>query len=196
LLEEARSLFVEAHDERGEANTLWALGNRHYFRDQDEAGTVQFRQALEIFRRVGDRTMEAWSLHMLGSALLRRGSIAEAREDMQHAMRHFWAAGDAAGITLVFDDLSSLAVAEEDYERAARLRGAARSLTTTTGVGLARFIEEWFEEKVRPNVRQILSEEDLRRWGDEGAAMTLDGAVAYALGVTEGELGADDHPAS
>jgi non-specific serine/threonine protein kinase len=196
MLEEARSLFAEAHDERGEANTLWALGNRHYFRDVEEAGTVQFRQALEIFRRVGDRTMEAWSLHMLGSGLLRRGAIEEARECLHHAMRHFWAAGDAAGITLVFDDLSSLAVAEEDYERAARLRGAARALTTTTGVGLARFVDEWFEGKVRPNVRLFLSPEDLRRWGDEGAAMTLDDAVAYALDVTVTALGAEDHPES
>ena len=189
LLEEARALFAEGHDERGEANTLWALGNRHYFRNEEDAGTVQFREALEIFRRVGDRTMEAWSLHMLGSGLLRRGGATpEARETLDHAMRHFWTAGDAAGMTLVFDDLSSLAVAEEDYERAARLRGAARSLTTTTGVGLARFVEEWFEEKVRPNVRQILSQEDLRRWGDEGAAMTLDAAVAYALGVSVADL--------
>jgi hypothetical protein len=111
-------------------------------------------------------------------------------------MRHFWAAGDAAGITLVLDDLSSLAVAEEDYERAARLRGAARSLTTTTGVGLARFVEEWFEGKVRPNVQRFLSPEDLRRWGAEGAAMTLDAAVAYALNLTVADLAAGGQPES
>jgi hypothetical protein len=187
-LEEARALFAEVGDERGEANTLWALGNWRYFRDRDEAGAVQFREALEIFRRVGDRTMEAWSLHMLGSAVLRRGNIDEARTAIRHAMRHFWSAGDAAGMTLVFDDLSSLAVAEGDYERAARLRGAARSLTATTGVGLARFTEEWFEQTVRPSVRTVLGADDLRRWGDEGAAMTLDEAVAYSLDVSVADL--------
>jgi predicted ATPase/class 3 adenylate cyclase len=187
-LEEARELFAEVGDARGEANTLWALGNGDYFRDWGDAGVGYFRDALAIFRRVGDRTMEAWSLHMLGSAQLRRGAIDDARESLEHAMRHFWAAGDASGMTLAFDDLSSLAVAEEDFERAARLRGAARSLTVTTGVGLARFIEEWFEEKVRPSARKVLSNEDLQRWGDEGSAMTLDEAVAYALRVTPAEL--------
>ena len=187
-LEEARSLFAEIGDARGEANTLWALGNGDYFRDLSDAGIGYFRQALEIFRKTGDKTMEAWSLHMLGSALLRRGAIDEGRASMEHAMRHFWTAGDTSGITLTFDDLSSVSVAEEDYERAARLRGAARSLTVTTGVGLARFIEEWFEENVRPSARRVLSNEDLRRWGDEGSAMTLDEAVAYALRVTPSEL--------
>ncbi|MCI0347066.1 MAG: hypothetical protein L0221_16760, partial [Chloroflexi bacterium] len=85
-------------------------------------------------------------------------------------------------------DLSSVAVADEDFERAARLRGAARSLTVTTGVGLARFIEEWFEEQVRPSARKVLSNEDLLRWGNEGAAMTLDEAVSYALRIAQSEL--------
>ena len=189
MLEEARELFAEAGDARGEANTFWALGNSEYFRNASTAGVDHFRRALEIFRTVGDRTMEAWSLHMLGSGLLRRGGATpEAREALEHAVRHFWSAGDASGLVLTFDDLSSFAVSEEDYERAARLRGAARSLTTTTGVGLARFVEEWFEERVRPSVRKVLSNEDLVRWGDEGAALTLDEAVAYALRISTADL--------
>ena len=42
-------------------------------------GVEEFRQALEIFREVGDRTMEAWALHMLGTGLLRNGDPVEAR---------------------------------------------------------------------------------------------------------------------
>ncbi|MCI0346674.1 MAG: adenylate/guanylate cyclase domain-containing protein, partial [Chloroflexi bacterium] len=111
-LQEARTLFAELGDLRGEANTLWALGNGDYFRDVGDAGVGHYRDALAIFRRAGDRTMEAWSLHMLGSALLRRGAVDEGRAAMEHAMRHFWSAGDAAGMTLAFDDLSSVAVAD------------------------------------------------------------------------------------
>ena len=36
-------------------------------------------EALEIFREVGDRTMEAWALHMLGTGLLRAGDVDEAQ---------------------------------------------------------------------------------------------------------------------
>lgn len=36
-------------------------------------GIEEFGIALEMFREIGDRTMEAWTLHMLGSGLLRNG---------------------------------------------------------------------------------------------------------------------------
>jgi hypothetical protein len=76
-------------------------------------------------------------------------------------------------------------VVEGDFPRAARLRGAARNLTRETGTGLAAFVEDTFEAGVRPGVRAHLSEEDLARYGAEGAAMTLDEAVAYALEGTD-----------
>jgi hypothetical protein len=126
--------------------------------------------------------MEAWSLHMVGTALLRNGDVAEARENVEHAIRHFYAAGDAAGLTLTLDDLSAVAVAEGDLPRAARLRGAARNLTTETGAELARFVEDRFETGVRPGIRSHMSETELARYGAEGAAMTLDEAIDYALG--------------
>ena len=119
---------------------------------------------------------------MLGTAQLRKGQFDEARSNVDHAMRHFYAASDTAGITLTLDDMSSVAVAEGDLPRAARLRGAARNLTTVTGTGLAGYVEEMYEGGVRPGIRGHLSEEDLARYGAEGAAMTLEEAVAYALG--------------
>ena len=191
LLEEARSLFAEVGDDVGAANTVWAIGNYQYFRAMGDHGAAQFREALEIFRRGGDRTMEAWSLHMLGSALLRTGHLDGSREATRHALRHFHEAGDAAGITLVLDDLSAVAVADGDMPRAARLRGAARNLTVETGAGLAGFIETWYEEGVRPSARQTMSREDLERLGAEGAAWSLDQAVAYAL---EGDPAAPPEP--
>ena len=43
----------------------------------------------------------------------------EARRDLRQALRVFHDASDAAGITLVFDDLSSQAIADQDLDRAA-----------------------------------------------------------------------------
>ncbi len=180
-LENARDTYHRIGDRRGEANALWGLGNYRYFRMHEGFGIEENRQSLEIFREVGDRTMEAWALHMLGTGLLRAGDPVEAKVHIAHAVRHFYAAGDAAGLTLTLDDLSAVAVAEGDLPRAARLRGAARNLTTETGAGLAGFVEDSFEAGVRPGVRSHMSEADLVRYGDEGAAMTLDEAVAFAL---------------
>jgi tetratricopeptide (TPR) repeat protein len=115
LATEARRLYEQLGDTRGVANATWSMGNFYYFRAEGDHGTGHFRESLEGFRRVGDRTMEAWALHMLGSGLLRMGRVEEAREAVQHALRHFYAAGDAAGMTLMLDDFSSLAVARGTF---------------------------------------------------------------------------------
>ena len=190
-IEAALEIYHRIGDRRGEANALWALGNYHYFHESPGDGVEQFRLALELFREFGDRTMEAWSLHMLGTSLLRQGELDQARTAIEEAIGHFVAAGDAAGITLTLDDASAVAVAEGDLPRAARLRGAARNLTDETGAGLASYVEDSFDWRARPGVRTRMSEEDLARYGAEGAAMTLDEAVAYALGSVRAT--ADEH---
>ncbi|HJW22061.1 MAG TPA: adenylate/guanylate cyclase domain-containing protein [Candidatus Limnocylindrales bacterium] len=182
-LDEALALYRELGDERGEANVLWGIGNKHYFGNDPGAGAEMFSAALQRFRRVGDRTMEAWSLHMLGGAQIRTGQLDSAADNLADALRHFHDAGDAAGLTLVFDDLSSLALARDDPERAARLWGAARNLTNATGAGLAGFVDGWIEQEVRPNVRKALAPDRLAALAREGAALSIDAAVAYALGV-------------
>ena len=187
-LTKALELFREVGDRRGEGNTLWGLGNYHYFQAWEDLGIPFFGEALETFRAVGDRTMEAWSLHMLGTAQLRKGDLVEARDNVEHAMRHFYAAGDTAGITLCLDDLSSVEVAEGNLERAAILRGAARNLTAVTGAGLANYVEDLYEVGARPKIVEHMSEAELERLSAEGAALTLDEAVAYALGMDTADL--------
>ena len=188
IQDEALALYRELGDERGEANVLWGRGNAKYFSEKLDAGAGEFLAALEKFRRVGDRTMEAWSLHMVGGALLRTERPDEARPYLHEALRHFYSAGDAAGVTLVIDDLSAQALADEQPERAARLWGAGRALAKATGATLASFTDGWIEALLRPNVRTAIDPVDLERWAAEGAAMSLDEAVAFALDIPVAEL--------
>ena len=186
--EEAYALYEELGDERGQGNVLWSRGNRKYFSESIDAGHEEFSKALAKFRRVGDRTMEAWSLHMVGGALLRQLKREESRPLLQEALAHFHGAGDAAGVTMVIDDLSAQALADDDPERAARLWGAGRALAKATGATLASYTDGWIERQLRPNVRVAVAPEDLERWSQEGAALSLDEAVAYALGMSIEDL--------
>lgn len=180
-LEEALATYRELGDRHGEANALWGLGDRGYFRGENEAAVDLFGQALELYRATGDRTMEAWSLHMVGGVLGRMGRYQEARDDLRLALRHFDEAGDASGITLVLDDLYLLAVSEGDFPRAARLRGAARRLSGATGVGLATIVDQIQLSFGHGAFGSSLGPADIERFAAEGAAMSLDEAVAYAL---------------
>lgn len=189
-LEEALAIYRQLDDAAGEGNLLWALAGLAYFTNDLPRAITDFRAALDRFRRIGQRTMEAWSLHMLGSALLKSGVVDEARTTLRHALHHFHEAGDLSGVALCLDDLSAQAVVDGDLPRAGRLRGGARKLERTAGVRLASWVEESFEAASRPTARLVLDPEALERYAAEGAAMPLDDLVAYALGGSPPE---EDH---
>jgi predicted ATPase len=192
----ARDLATDAGDERGRANALWGIGNWLYFHATDDNGISQFDEAIEVFRRLGDRTMEAWSHHMLGVARIRLGPLDEARRNVEAALRLFHGFGDVAGITLTLDDFASIAIAAGDLPRAAKLWGAARALSAAGGVGLADFVDSQFEFYGRPSTRQSIDPDELDRIAQEGRAMTLDESVAYALQTSIDDLAPHDHAGS
>ncbi len=139
LLDEALDLYRALGDERGQANVLWGMGNRQYFRTDPDAGVAEMTEALEIFRRVGDRTMEAWAMHMLGAATLRLGDAEASRGLFVAALRLFHESGDAAGSR-------SCSTISPRRQRTTAIRSGPpgsgappAALTASTGAGLALY---------------------------------------------------------
>jgi tetratricopeptide (TPR) repeat protein len=192
-MREALALYREVGDEHGLANALWGLGNYHYFHGDPNQGVPEAKEALGLFRRLGDRTMEGWALHMVGTGLIRLGDVPEAVEKEHEALRIFHAAGDVAGITLSFDDLAAAASALGDLPRAARLWGAARALSSASGVGLADLVDTQYENTQRSTARKTMDPAELERYAAEGRSMSLDESVAYGLEIPIDEL-AGPHP--
>jgi predicted ATPase len=188
----ARDLATAAGDERGRANALWGMGNWLYFHKLEDAGVTQFREALEIFQRLGERTMEAWSHHMLGAAFIQPGVLDEAKRHVEAAMRLFHSFGDVAGITLTLDDFASIAVAGGELTRAAKLWGAARALSSAGGVGLADLVDQKYI-RLRPTAEPAIDRAELDRLAEEGRSLTLDEAVAFAVGTSIDDLGPHGH---
>ena len=127
---------------------------------------------------------------MLGLAILGQRRYLDGREVVRHALRHFYEAGDVAGITLVLDDLAIVAVGLGDPERAGRLWGAARHLQQRTGTGLADYVDRTTRLFGVPTAKDARPARPARALAAEGAAMSLDEVVAYALEVA-GERAAD-----
>jgi tetratricopeptide (TPR) repeat protein len=187
-LDEALALYREIGDRKGEGNVLWGLGSYHYFTADAATAESWYRQSLDLHRSTGQRTMEAWSLHMLALAAAGQRRFDDAREQATHALRHFYEAGDIAGVTLVIDDLAIVAANEGDLPRAGRLWGAARHLQQTSGTALADYVEQNNALFGIPTPHHLLGEEELATLSAEGAAMGLDELVAYALGVERSTL--------
>ena len=110
----ARS-FADIGDRRGEGNAVWGLGNYHYFRamPRQRRGPVP-RDARDLprGRRPDDGGLGA--AHARDRSPAQRAASTRRDGHIAHAIRHFHAAGDASGLTLTFDDLSAVAVADGD----------------------------------------------------------------------------------
>jgi tetratricopeptide (TPR) repeat protein len=193
-LDEALEIYQGLGDKGGEGNIMWALGSIHYFTSNANEAESWYRRSLELHRSSENRTMEAWSLHMLGLSLAGQRRFEEAYEVVSHALRHFDEAGDVAGVTLVLDDLAIVALGLGDPDRGGRLWGAARHLQERTGTALADYVQQTNELFGVPTPRDALAPDRLKELADEGAAMSFDEVVAYALEgrvatVADAELG-------
>jgi predicted ATPase/class 3 adenylate cyclase len=188
LLDEALELYRELGDVGGEGNILWALGSLYYFAASAETAESWYRRSLELHRTAGNRSMEAWSLHMLGLAIVGQRRYEEARETIRHALRHFYEAGDVSGVTLVLDDLAIIAVGLGDLDRGGRLWGAARHLQQRTGTGLADYVDQNNRLFGVPTPRDDIPPDALATLAAQGARMSFDEVVAYALEVPSGSV--------
>jgi predicted ATPase/class 3 adenylate cyclase len=186
MLDEALALYREIGDKGGEGNILWALGSFTYFTADAAAAESWYRRSLDLHRQAQNRSMEAWSLHMLALSQAGQRLFAEANETAHHALQHFYEFGDVSGIILVLDDLAIVAIGTGELERGGRLWGAARHLQESTGTALAEYIEKTDSLFGVPTPKDFLAADVLDRLAAEGAAMSLDEAVAYALGASSG----------
>ncbi len=182
MLEEALGLYRELGDTAGEGNILWGLGSFHYFMGDAAAAEPWYTASLELHRASGQRTMEAWSMHMLSLSAIGQRQFDAGLANGRHALRHFFDAGDVSGVTLTLDDLSIVALSTGDPVRAGRLWGAARHLQLTTGTMLADYVDQNFDLFGIARPRDLIEPSELERLAAEGAAMGLDEIVAYALG--------------
>jgi tetratricopeptide (TPR) repeat protein len=184
MLEEALAIYTALGDKAGEANVLWGLGGYLMFTAAPADAEAYFRSSLELHRAAGQRTMEAWSLHMLSGDLVLQERYPEAREESRHALRHFAASSDVSGITMTLDVQSVVALATGDRLRGGRLWGAARQLQRVSGTGLAEWDARLF--RLMPfGVSSVFADEELAAVSREGARLSLSDAVAYALGEVD-----------
>lgn len=117
---------------------------------------------------------------MFGLASLGMGERDAARSAFQAAISLFADARDISGVVLSLDDFAQLEADAGDITRAIRLSAAAAALEQTSGTKLAS-VSGRLGGQGRPSDR-IDNEEQARAFAD-GQRMSLEDAVAYALGT-------------
>jgi predicted ATPase/class 3 adenylate cyclase len=181
VLEESLALFRSAGNEAGIAQVLSVLVIRDAQAGRWEAVAAGLEETTSISRRLGDRLHLAFDLVWLSFAYGRMGRLEEARSIALEALGLFRDAENSTGVGIVFSDLAFLAIWEGRHEDAVRLAGVAESIRRRTGGPPGGFAGILEDDPVKEAGAHLTEELTDRAW-QEGLAMALDDAIAFAQG--------------
>lgn len=180
LGEEGLALLREADDKPGIAQALTNLGELARLQEDLPRARKAYEEALSVARETGDRLREAIVMVNLGLAAQHEGGAERAHALFQQSLT---LALEIRHLVLKVDSIAYSAGASGalgHLKRAAKLFGAAESLYDTYGFGMqAGDLPEW--ESIRAAVREQLNEATFNAQLEDGQAMSLEEAIAYAL---------------
>ena len=181
---EALEIYRGLGDERGIANTSWALGLGAITARDWDAGRRYIGDALRSYRAVSDSFGSGWALFELSLIETGAGNLDEAEARVREAIELFSDVADLSAIVFMLFDLYEIARRKGDAVRSVRLAAAGDALRQRTGTDLA-LVGPWPDLEIpsRPT-----DGADLERAWDEGARMTAEQALDYALTGTMPEV--------
>ena len=180
LHEESLTIKRELGEKRAIAMSLNNLGLVAYSQGDYAAARALGEESLAIKRELGDKLGIAGSLHSLGNVALSRGDYAAARALQEESLTIKRELGNKQGVAYSLEAFASLAVAVGQPERAAWLWGGAEALREAIHFPLRPTDREEYDRNVTA-ARTALGEEAFATAWEEGRAMSMEQAIAYAL---------------
>jgi predicted ATPase/class 3 adenylate cyclase len=176
----------EHGDQWGLTFALGQLGVVAYH-DSDFTAARRFREeAASVARAIGDR--HTLGLALAGLALVARsqGNYDEAEKLFHETLQVSSELKDQWVMPRALSGLAGMAVLAANYERAARLFGATAAIRDVSGTGEAARSFRVTYERDEAEARTTLGEEAFAAAWAAGRAMSLEQAVAFALGEPAG----------
>ncbi|MCW3052424.1 MAG: putative ATPase [Chthonomonadales bacterium] len=178
--EKCLTTYRELEDRRGIASSLLNLGAVVYCQGEYMFARSLFEETLRIWREIGDKQGVANSLLSLGSVVLVQGDHLLARSLFEECLRIYRDVGDKRGIAESLEGFAFLARKEGRDAHAVRLWATAAALRISLGVPTPPNRQE-DQDLQMADVRGALGEAAFAAAWAEGCALTLEGAIDYAL---------------
>jgi predicted ATPase/DNA-binding SARP family transcriptional activator/Tfp pilus assembly protein PilF len=170
----------EPLDHEGAA-ALMSLGHIAEAQDDYAAACRLFEEALTINRKVGNLLNIAGCLKELGWYACREGDYPTARSRLAESLILYQQIGSNLGVVWALERCASLSATMQQFERAARLRGAIAVLREALSMSFAP------DHRSLAATHAALGEAAFTAAWEEGHAMLLEQAVEYALSDSEQE---------
>jgi non-specific serine/threonine protein kinase len=181
LSEEALALFRAQDNKHG---IIRALNQKAELArldgDYDRAGKA-YEECLALCREFGDKQREAFTLSNSAFVAQHQGNYEQAESRIKKALVLSRGLKTKYPLAMDLASLSGPVAARGDPERAARLLGASDALLKAMGLGLQPQDQPEID-RYEAAIREQLGEEAFNSAWAKGQAMSLEEAVAYALG--------------
>lgn len=139
------------------------------------------RQAVALAEEHGAQASKGWALWNLGLAQWRAGDCQDATRSLREGIRLFQPMRNLNGVSVCVQALSWCAASFSPDEDAARLLGAAEAVWRTIGGNVSQAVYREFDRRSEERLRSAIGDRRFEAAFAEGAAYSLDQAVAVAL---------------
>jgi len=163
-----------------EMQSLMGQGWTHLLLRRPHEASARANEVIEIGDRIGAPYITTFALITHGIVAAERGDVGVALDRYGEALRRAYTAGAHVGTALALDAVASLAVDRGDMDRGARLAAAADRLREENGGNIT--LRELGREHPLARLAGMTEPSDFARAVEEGRQLTLDEAVAMALG--------------
>jgi tetratricopeptide (TPR) repeat protein len=179
-LEEALALSRELGDSRSMGFELSGLGEIAMRQGDYVRATQLVEESLELRRQLGNQWGVGVSLGILGWIAIHEGNWERAMAQLGESLEIRREIGDQSGSAWCLERLAEVAQAQGLTEKAVRLFGAGAALRTSIRSVIDTADRSEYEIKIS-SLQAELGEERFTAAWDEGHALTVEQAVAYAL---------------
>jgi predicted ATPase/class 3 adenylate cyclase len=182
LAEESLTLARELNDNYLIGYSLFLKATVAERMGNDTEAATLYRECLAVRRHVGHKFGMASAMRGLGRISLRQANWEDTAQYYRGSLTLAYEQKDVSAVAPSLEGLAALAVAQAMPERAARLLGAAEVQREAIGVPPLAFERDSYENTVA-DLNGVLDDEAFRMLRLEGREMSLERAVAYALGL-------------
>ncbi|HET9908804.1 MAG TPA: helix-turn-helix domain-containing protein, partial [Anaerolineales bacterium] len=180
-LEESRTLFQQSQDEWGYAYAVFLLGWKSFVQNDLAAALTVIEQAFTIFEKLGERHFMCVALRYIGVIHIKQGNSKAGLEALKESLRLARQLDIKYEIAAAFYRLGEAAQYLGSSARTVSLFWAAKTAYDTINAGMWTQGMDAEFEPVLDRCRAELGEAAFAQAVEQGRAMTMEQAVAYAL---------------